>query len=84
QQILGFYPGAAEVNDDVLSDWIRRVNERLPDYARIGDWRRLPEPLTAAAGLLTSNGRPRRDSIARHYEWLIDDMYPGRPEAINQ
>jgi long-chain acyl-CoA synthetase len=78
------HPAAAEVSDDVLSDWIRKVNERLPDYARIGDWRRLPEPLTAAAGLLTSNGRPRRDSIARHYQWLIDDMYPGRSEAINQ
>jgi long-subunit acyl-CoA synthetase (AMP-forming) len=77
-------PGAAQVGDAVLDDWIRAVNQRLPDYARIADWRRLPEPLAAADGLLTSNGRPRRDSIARHYRWLIDDMYPGRPEAINE
>ena len=78
------YPAAAGVDAAAIDAWVAGVNTRLPDYARIADWRRLPEPLTAGAGLLTSNGRLRRPSINSHYQWLIEELYENRPEAINQ
>ncbi len=78
------YPAAADMDEATIDAWIRQVNGQLPDYARIADWRCLPEPLTPASGLLTNNGRPRRESIADRYATLIDAMYEDRPEAINQ
>lgn len=41
---------------------IERANARLPAYARVGAFE-LMAPLTVEAGLLTGNGRPRRQSI---------------------
>ena len=54
------------------------VGARLPDYARIHAWQRLAAPLSAADGLLTDNGRPRRDAIARHYAAQIAALYHDR------
>jgi long-subunit acyl-CoA synthetase (AMP-forming) len=45
---------------------VARANGRLPDYARIGDWRLVP-PFDPAAGQVTANGRPRRDVLRRAY-----------------
>jgi long-chain acyl-CoA synthetase len=70
--------------DETISAWIRDTNERLPDYARVLDWRRLPEPLTVANGLLTANGRPRRPVIEKRYQPLIDGLYENQPEASMQ
>jgi hypothetical protein len=39
----------------------------LPDYARVHHWTRLDQPFTPANGLLTANGRPRRDAIVERY-----------------
>ncbi len=52
---------------------IARCNQRLPDYARLGAWRVVP-PMTSAQGLLTPNGRPCRDAIARFHNTQIDCM----------
>ncbi|MGA8204717.1 MAG: hypothetical protein WB812_09380, partial [Woeseiaceae bacterium] len=62
---------------------IRAANRRLPDYACVVDWRRLPEPLSAANGLLTDNGRPRRAEIERRHRGLIEPLYERQPEAGN-
>ncbi|WP_160154668.1 AMP-binding protein [Microbulbifer sp. ALW1] len=51
------------------------VNRELPDYARIRRWSLLPAPLTFADGLLTANGRPRRDGIAERYASVIAELY---------
>ena len=53
--------GAAEV-----AAAVGRVNEALPDYARIGRLV-LSEPFSAANGLATGNGRPRREHILSHH-----------------
>ncbi|WP_295173757.1 AMP-binding protein [uncultured Brevundimonas sp.] len=45
---------------------VARANARLPDYARIGDWRLVP-PFDPAAGQVTANGRPRRETLLRTY-----------------
>ena len=70
------YPMDDQCSNAVIQDAIDRVNDRLPDYARVAAWARLPEPLSAAGGLLTDNGRPRRNVIEGAYGHLIDTLYP--------
>jgi len=78
------YPASEAVTDGEIAAFLDDVNERLPDYARIRDWRRLPEPLDATNGLLTTNGRPRRDVIAVRHSSIINDIYGTQAEAVNQ
>jgi long-chain acyl-CoA synthetase len=60
-------PANDSVTDQQLQQAVDQVNQGLPDYARVGHWCRTREPLTAANGLLTSNGRLRRDDIIATY-----------------
>ncbi|MCY1306674.1 hypothetical protein D9M70_565470 [compost metagenome] len=49
------------------------ANADLPDYARVQAWRRLEVPFSTADGLLTANGRPRREAIlARYHSTLLE------------
>ena len=74
------YPIDENCTDTAIELAINEVNSRLPDYASIGAWTRLPRPLTSADGLLTANGRPRRDHIERAYGHLIESLYPHTEE----
>ena len=74
------YPMDDQCSNAVIQDAIDRVNDHLPDYARVAAWARLPEPLSAARGLLTDNGRPRRNMIEGAYGHLIDTLYPETKE----
>ena len=53
-----------EPSDDDLQQAVDRCNERLPDYARVGHWRRLEMAQLHQMGGLTGNGRIKRDAIA--------------------
>ncbi|MFM5137328.1 AMP-dependent synthetase/ligase [Aeromonas rivipollensis] len=53
-----------------LPEQIARLNQQLPDYARIHHW--LPVALDQHPGLLTANGRPRRNEIYHHFSRQID------------
>ncbi|WP_078085037.1 AMP-binding protein [Microbulbifer mangrovi] len=66
------HPGVADARID---DWLETVNQRLPDYAQVRNWIRLPAPLTFADGQLTANGRPRRNAIANQYAESIETLY---------
>lgn len=70
--VLHGRPGisARELNDAVDS-----VNERLPDYARVGGWIQADQPFTHDNGLSTGTGGLRRDAIAHHYRSRIDLFY---------
>lgn len=48
-----------------LAQQIAGLNQRLPDYARLHHW--LPVALDQHPGLLTANGRPRRNEIYQHF-----------------
>lgn len=61
--------------DETIQHWIGRCNDGLPDYARIRRWHRLPQPLATAEGLLTDNGRPRREAILERYQSAIESLY---------
>lgn len=65
----------AEVTDPQLGAAIDAANARLPDYARVRRWTRLPQPFTFADGSLTANGRVRRDMVRARHSTLIDSMY---------
>jgi long-subunit acyl-CoA synthetase (AMP-forming) len=78
------WPQNGSAGSEEIDAAIRSANERLPDYARILEWRRMPEPMTATNGLLTENGRPRRTEIERAYGPLIEQLYADLQEASNQ
>lgn len=63
------------VSDTEIQQAVDRVNQRLPDYAQIGHWLRLHQPFTAANGLLTDNGKLRRQPILDDYAAAIDQLY---------
>lgn len=56
--------------DQAVAAAVARVNNRLPDYARICRWHRTP-PFDPASGQLTANGRPRRAVLLKTYADLV-------------
>jgi long-subunit acyl-CoA synthetase (AMP-forming) len=74
------WPARAQASDDELAQAVARANERLPDYARVANWVRGQAPFTAAAGMATANGRPRREKVARlHADDLFTETTPEIP-----
>lgn len=61
------WPRQPGIRADALRAALDEVNAGLPDYARVADVVLANAPFTAADGLLTANGRPRRDAILRRY-----------------
>ncbi len=62
-------------DEDALARAVAAVNSRLPDYARVSRWQRVPADEFAAAGCLTENGRVRRDVVTRRYDEALTDLY---------
>ncbi|MDO8827447.1 AMP-binding protein [Methylophaga sp.] len=58
-----------------LENWLLKVNHKLPAYAQIIKWLRIEQPLTAKAGLLTANGRPRRNHIFALFQNELESIY---------
>lgn len=75
------YPLSIDTSEQKIQGWLDAVNQRLPDYARVGEWLRLPRPLTFVDGFLTSNGRPRREEISKFYRAEIDALYKDQQES---
>jgi acyl-coenzyme A synthetase/AMP-(fatty) acid ligase len=63
-------PSSPGIDTGAVHRAIDKVNARLPAYAHIESFRLIP-PLTPASGLVTANGRPRRDAIASAYSSVI-------------
>ncbi len=64
ENVAVLVPRGEGISDADLQSAVDRVNERLPDYARVHRWLRAREPFTQANGLATPNGRLRRDALA--------------------
>jgi long-chain acyl-CoA synthetase len=54
---------------------LERFNGDLPHYKRIRAFHLSPEPFSVENGLLTANGKLKRDAIAAHFRPAIDEMY---------
>ena len=51
------------------------VNAGLPHYKQVRAFRISPEPFTIENGLLTANGKLKRDLIAQRFHLLIEELY---------
>ena len=63
--------------------WLRRVNQRLPDYAKVRQFLLLERPMTSEYGLFTDNGRPNRKAIAAFFQHAVDELY-SYPQVLVQ
>jgi len=64
--------GAADV---AVTSAIDRVNESLPDYARVRRWIHSREPFSVNSGELTGNGRLRRHALRDRYQPQLESLY---------
>jgi long-chain acyl-CoA synthetase len=60
---------------DQVQAAIDRVNPQFPHYKQVRAFSIRPEPFTIENGLLTANGKLKRDAIARQMRNEIEDMY---------
>jgi long-chain acyl-CoA synthetase len=58
---------------------IEHVNGDLPHYKQIRAFAILPEPLSQENGLLTINGKIKRDAIAVRFATEIEQLYQKKP-----
>jgi long-chain acyl-CoA synthetase len=65
-------PAKPELEQTAIVRAVERANERLPDYARVRHVVRMPEAPTLSNGLLTANGRLRRERILERFGALLD------------
>ena len=65
-------PARPDLPGDAIQAAVERVNARLPAHARIGRWIRMAEPPSFSNGLLTANGRVRREQALARYQTLLN------------
>lgn len=75
------WPRRADLDAAALLEGLNEVNRGLPDYAQVRDIVRADAPFSFADGLLTSNGRPRRDAILARYRAAVDARYAAALES---
>jgi long-chain acyl-CoA synthetase len=64
-----------EVQRDQAEKALEQLNARLPHYRQVRAFHIEPKPLTIESGLLTANGKLRRDAVFTHFRDAIDAMY---------
>ncbi len=75
--IAVLWPRRLEADDRAIRTALADINRGLPDYAHVADYIRADAPFALDNGLLTGNGRLRRDAIARRYADSIERCYDG-------
>ncbi|WP_111638694.1 AMP-binding protein [Marinomonas shanghaiensis] len=68
-------PAAAHVTEEQIHQVVSMVNQYLPDYARVGTWLMLAQPLMTIPGMVTATGKPIRDKILAHFSDQIESLY---------
>ena len=72
---------AASMSAADIEQLLESVNATLPDYAHIKSYIRLNQPFSLENGLLTANGRIKRQAILHHYQSAIAALY-GTQQAL--
>jgi long-chain acyl-CoA synthetase len=67
-----------EVTREQADQAVAAVNTELPHYKRIVAFHLDKEPLTIESGLLTANGKLKRDAIAKHFAPVIEELYQAK------
>jgi long-chain acyl-CoA synthetase len=65
-------PAKPEIEPNAIERAVEHANARLPDYARVRRFVCMPEAPTLSNGLLTANGRLRRERILERFGALLD------------
>jgi long-subunit acyl-CoA synthetase (AMP-forming) len=73
QNLALLWPLDPNCSDETLAATVAQANAHLPDYAQVHAWQRLAEPFTPDNGLLTSNGRLRREAILSRYRDALSE-----------
>jgi long-chain acyl-CoA synthetase len=63
------------VEPEQVQSALDAVNATLPHYKQVRTFRLIADPLTIESGLLTANGKLKRDLIAKHFNSAIEEMY---------
>jgi long-subunit acyl-CoA synthetase (AMP-forming) len=61
---------------------MREVNERLPDYARVGKYVIADSPFSVVSGELTASGSTCRSAIEQHYSLQIQSQLEEQNEQL--
>ncbi len=73
---------SAIVTGNIVADQVQAaldaVNAGLPHYKQVRTFRIVPEAFTIENGLLTANGKLKRDLITQRFRSEIEDMYAVR------
>jgi long-chain acyl-CoA synthetase len=70
-----------DVDRQQAENALETVNAQLPHYKRVHAFHINKEPLTVEGGLLTANGKLRRDAITAHFEREISALYQNQNKA---
>lgn len=65
-----------------VNESLAKINQTLPDYARVSHWLLAEAPFTPQNGQLTANGRLKRDTIWQEYRDQINRKYTEESHAI--
>ena len=66
---------SGKVSDEKVQAAVDTVNPRLPHYKQVRAFHIVGDPFTIENGLLTANGKLKRDAIAERFRSEIDAMY---------
>jgi long-chain acyl-CoA synthetase len=61
--------------DAAIQAALDAINDGMPHYKQVRKFRRIAEPFTMESGLLTANGKLKRDTIASRFAAEIEEMY---------
>jgi long-chain acyl-CoA synthetase len=64
--------------DAGVSAVLEKVNAQSPHYRQIRAFHRVAEPFTIESGMLTANGKLKRDLITAHFAAQIEQLYRKR------
>ncbi len=67
--------GANGLHSGRIQSAIDAVNANLPHYKKIRAFHVVPEPFTIESGLLTANGKLKRDAISARFSAEIENLY---------
>ena len=70
-----------KVEREAVQAAIDAINPDLPHYRQIRNLKILPDAFTSENGLLTANGKLRREAIAKRYDAEINAMYERKASA---
>ena len=70
-----------DVTRDEVNEALEIANPQWPHYKRVRSFLIHPEPFSVENGLLTANGKLRRDAISARLQAQIEEMYSATPAA---